>query len=266
MEAHLDSVGVGAVISSIVDEQLQTFFGDAKAPLDDMLAYFSDATAADRLAAVSDKLSAELGITLDALSADGDATSTRRMAMALGRREGSLQSDGAIGDVVIATVGLGAVPASQTATYNGQAFTASASAGLTFRIATDAATASSLDFAVGAEAHLTFATSDLSPTSADANSTTASARQPHTLEDDSAAASEGLWAQLDGSLEATLSLDFAASADALSGFAYKVEVSLPQLSAARSLHVYLGHPHWGCAADFPESLLETTVVGWGVTL
>ena len=272
--SYMDEIGVTALLNGIVDSNLGQYLNQSAVALDDMVDYFADSSVKDRLEGAVNKVTGKLVTNLKELAGLVSPSKSSGNTAAADKRTATAQA-GSIGDVVVATVGLGISPSVKTATYKGQDFSASWSAGFHFQVGMDIATMSDAVVALGGGASVGFTAGELPDvTKADPAAGNEAARQKATLSrmasvlsgEEEGAEESGLLSKLDDDLEATIGLDFFASAEDLTGFAYKVSVTLPEFSHIKELHVYLSHPQWGCLSVNPSAMYAPVVSGWGITL
>ena len=266
--SYMDDIGVTALIDDIIETHLSDYLDQTAAALDDMVDYFADSSVKDKLEAAVESVTGTLVTDLEELAGLVSAVTSSGTTAAAGKRTATAQA-GSIGDVVVATVGLGISPSSKVVSYNGQDFSVSGSAGFQMQVGVDIATMTDVVVALGGGASVGFASGDIPTDTTGATDTEAKkkvklSRMASVLAD--ADTDSSLFTKLDSYLDATIGLDFFASTGDLTGFAYKVSVTLPAFSEIKELHVYLSHPQWGCLSVNPSAMYAPVVSGWGITL
>ena len=263
--SYMDDIGVTALIDDIIGTHLSDYLDQTAAALDDMVDYFADSSVKDKLEAAVESVTGTLVTDLEELAGLVSAVTSSGTTAAAGKRTATAQA-GSIGDVVVATVGLGISPSSKVVSYNGQDFSVSGSAGFQMQVGVDIATMTDVVVALGGGASVGFASGDIptNTTDTEAKKQAKLSRMASVLAD--ADTDSSLFTKLDSYLDATIGLDFFASTGDLTGFAYKVSVTLPAFSEIKELHVYLSHPQWGCLSVNPSAMYAPVVSGWGITL
>eukprot|EP01061_Rhynchopus_euleeides_P021826 TRINITY_DN35600_c0_g1_i1.p1 TRINITY_DN35600_c0_g1~~TRINITY_DN35600_c0_g1_i1.p1 ORF type:complete len:1199 (+),score=522.61 TRINITY_DN35600_c0_g1_i1:125-3721(+) len=257
LSVYMDKIGVTKVVHEVMDTKLAQYLNTTGHALDDMITFFTEDDAEARLEGVVSKLADKIGFSLDALNGDATPSSTTTAT--------DSSSPASIGDVVVATVGFDVSHAANIAAVQGKTLSVSGAAGFHFQAGLNIAKLDDFVFAVGGGASVGFSGADVN--TGNASSTTATVQEVLARVADTTAVGGGkFWSKLDTLVTSTVSVDFVANPSDLTGFAYKVSITLPAFSAIKELHVYLRHPHWGCLPSHPEAMYNPTVMGWGVTL
>ena len=260
VSSYMDKIGVTAVVHDVIDSKLGQFLNKTALALDEMIDYFNEADIETRLEHAVEGVASKIGLSLGSLGGgDSGTSSTGAEPSSAGSR---------IGDVVLATVGLSVSPSLSMGSVKGESLSLSASAGFHFQAGVALSSPTDFVLALGGSASMGFA-GTAAEGSGDGNTTSSSERflrEAASVLSSSGNGASSVWGKLDKILDATIAIDFAKTTDSISGFAYKVSVVLPSFKAIKELHVYLSHPNWGCLASNPASMMDPTVVGWGVTL